>query len=186
MTSRAVVPVQTQGLTIGGTGIVASLVRMGLQGVTTYVSRFRAPLDAAMERLGSGAPVTPLAERVPRVLAVLGRALTTTLLLAGLYASWGDWGALLLLVVLIETVRVGLLPLPLGPWVQFVLRLPVVVRVAGTFVVLLMLSSALAPLVQDAETFRPVVLLTGVAMVVSFLFNPVSPLAPRARPQGAA
>jgi hypothetical protein len=130
--------------------------------------------------------VTPLAERVPRVLAVLGRALTTTLLLAGLYASWGDWGALLLLVVLIETVRVGLLPLPLGPWVQFVLRLPVVVRVAGTFVVLLMLSSALAPLVQDAETFRPVVLLTGVAMVVSFLFNPVSPLAPRARPQGAA
>jgi hypothetical protein len=47
-------------------------------------------------------------------------------------------------------------------------------------VVLLMLSSALAPLVRDAETFRPVVLLTGVAMVVSFLFNPVSPLAPRA------
>jgi hypothetical protein len=116
---------------------------------------------------------------------VLGRALTTTLLLAGLYMSWGDWGALFGLVVLLEAARVGLLPVPLGPWAELVLRLPVVVRVAGTVAVLLVLANALAPLVQGAETFRPMILLTGVSLTVSFLFNPVSPLAPRAQPEVA-
>ncbi|MGH2351835.1 MAG: hypothetical protein ACRDJN_09515 [Chloroflexota bacterium] len=186
MAAAAVIPVQTQGLTIAGAGVVASLVRMGLQGLTTYVPRLRAPVDPAVGRLGSDGPLTPLAERVPRPLAVLGRALTTTLLLGGLYASWADWGGLLLLIVLIEAARVGLLPIPLGPWAQVVQRLPVVVRVAGTLAVLLVLSNALAPFVQDAETFRPLVLLTGVAMIVSFLFNPISPLAPRARSEAVA
>jgi hypothetical protein len=182
----AVAPAQTHGVVIAAVAVVASVVRMGLQALTTFVPRFRAPLDPALERLSAGPPLTPLAERTPRPLAVLGRALATTVLLAGLYASWADWAALFGLVVLLETVRVGLVPLPLGRWAEVVQRLPLVVRVAGAFGAIALLASALTPLIDDAETFRPLILLTGMAMVVSFLFNPVSPLAPRAQPQPEA
>jgi hypothetical protein len=185
MTDQAVVPAHTQGLTIAAAALVASVARMSLQGLTTYTPRLRAALDPAMARLAASPPLIPLAERVPRPPAVLGRALATTLLLAGLYLSWAEWAVLFVLVLLIEAARVGLLPVPLGPWPKIVLGLPLVVRVAGTFVVLLLLANVLAPVVQRAETFRPLILLTGMSLLVSFIFNPISPLALRAQPEAA-
>jgi len=184
--AAAVSPLQTDGLILAVAGAVASLVRMSVQGLTTYEPRLRAAIDPAMERLGAGAPVTPTTGRLPRIFGVLGRGLAVTLLLGGLYVSWVDWFALFLLVLLIEAARVRLLPIPLGPWPGILQRVPAILRIAGTIAVTALLANALAARVQDAQTFRPLVILTGVALLVSYIFNPVSPSAPREEQEVAA
>jgi hypothetical protein len=186
MNPAAVAPAQDHGPAIAAVAVVAALGRMALQALTAYVPRVRAALDPALARLGAAPPLTPLADRTPRPLAALGRALSTALLMGGLYAAWADWAILFALVLLLEAARVGLVPVPLGRWPELSQRLPVVVRVGATFGALLVLANALAPLVADAETFRPVLLLAGASLVVSFLLNPVSPLAPRAQAEAAS
>jgi hypothetical protein len=184
--AAAVVPVQQLGPALAAAAVVASVVRLALQGMTAYLPRFRQPLDAAEARFQeaeAAGGVTPLTDRLPAALAALGRALATALLLGGIYQSWAEGIALFLLLVVIEGARARVLPVPLGPWPDLMERVPILIRLGGATLLIIYLGSTLAAAVRSAPTFRPLVLLSGLAILVYFLVNPVSP---RARPEPSA
>jgi hypothetical protein len=127
--------------------------------------------------------VTPFTDRLPAALTALGRALATALLLGGIYQSWAEGIALFLLLAVIEGARARVIPVPLGPWPDLMQRVPILIRLGGATLLIIYLGSTLAAAVRSAPTFQPLVLLSGLAILVYFLVNPVSP---RARPEPSA
>jgi hypothetical protein len=181
----AIAPLQEQGMLLASLALAAAVARVGLQGLTAFAPTYSRPLNVVERAMTEARPVTPLAERLPVAVVAAARALTSWLLLAGLYETWVDAAILGLLILLISLARHGLLRLPLGPWPDLAQRLPLLLRLAAGFFIVAYIAQLLDRQLRSAESFRPIMLLTGLALVIFYLVNPLAPIARRA-PAGAA
>jgi hypothetical protein len=87
----------------------------------------------------------------------------------------------------VRAARAGLLPVPLGPWPRWVRRVPAVVRLGVGLIVIHEVAASVLPgrLNAQAESFRPLVVLVGVAVVVFYLLVPRVPAVPPPEQQPA-
>jgi hypothetical protein len=155
---------------------VASLARMGLQTVVAAGAEERAALEALEERLQAAPPVTAVAARLPLPVLMAGTAVWSTLMLAGMLEAWWDGLLLGAVIVGLQVARAGIIGAPLRPWAQFVSRIPVPLRLAAGIVVVAVLSRvALGTLMARTNSFRPILLVTILALLVFYLLDPLHP-----------
>jgi hypothetical protein len=177
-TVEAIAPLQQGGWVLVLVAVLVSLSRMVLQGQTVSRPELGARMDAMEQRLASAPPLVPLWQRVPLWGRVAAQALVASLLLSGMMQSWFD--ALLLggLLFLIQAARSRLIAVPLGPWPALVERVPLLLRLVGGFALIFALSLLILrqQVVVASDSFRPIVLLTCVALVVMYLLAPGLPM----------
>lgn len=172
-TVAAMAPLQGNGTALVWLAGVVSLGRMAMQGLTASRPTLGARLDVLGEKLAAAPPVRPLVERVPLPVRVAGTTLWSVLLLAGMLQFWVDAVLLGVLMAVLFAARLRLLPVPLGPWPRLAERVPLLIRYAVGFGLIYVLSDAiLSGPMGNGTTFRPIVLLVGVALVVMFLLAP--------------
>ena len=172
----AMAPLQENGWVLVFIAVAASLGRMVWQGRTASHSESGARMDLLQRHLASATPVTPLTQRLSPWGGVVVQALWAALLLSGMMTSWFDAVLLGGLILLLQAARIGLVPVPLGPWPAIVGRVPLVLRLLVGLVIVFFLSR---PVLQDqlgtTESFRPFVILTCAALLVFYLLAPGSP-----------
>ncbi len=153
--------------------VVASIARMGLQGLTAFRNELGSQLDRLDEQLTSAMPVAPFATRLPHSLSIPLLAAAGTLFLAGMIQRWWEAGLLFAVLCLIRGARLGLVRLPLGRWPEVAARIPLLFRLLIT---LLLVRLVAVPFLesewQSGSTFRPFVIVTVFAMVVFYLLSP--------------
>ncbi|MGH7824992.1 MAG: hypothetical protein ACREQ7_07425 [Candidatus Binatia bacterium] len=177
-TVAAVQPLQSHGHFLVLIAVTASLARMCLQGLTAFRLDLGKRLDNFQQDLASASPVLPAADQVnPWVIAAL-RTLWATLLLSGLLTNWPDALMLGTVILFVQTARSGLIQLPIAPWRSFVQRIPVLLRlVAGSTVVYYLAQMILQWQIWHRDSFRPIVLVTGIAFLIFFALMPGVPAA---------
>lgn len=180
--AEAILGLQSHSILLATLAAAASAVRIGLQALTTYSPTYSRSLDNAQEQLTSASPLTPLVERVPVPLRVTTKAAILTLLLAGLYSFWLEGVALGVLILLVTGARQGLISVPLGRWPDLVERVPLALRFGVGLLAVFLLALPVSALLVASETFRPLVALTAVSVVVFYLLDPLAPEA-RTKPE---
>jgi hypothetical protein len=176
--AAAVEPLQQRGMAVVAVAALASLIRMVLQGHMALRSELAARVDAIQTQITSAVPVTPAAQRLPPWARVLAHTLWSTVLLSGLFESWLDALLLGALILFIQAARAGILPVPLGWWPALVERVPLLLRLVGGFVILYLFSQPiLAQQMRVTHSFRVLVVLTGIGMVILYLLAPGVPAA---------
>jgi hypothetical protein len=170
----AVIPIQVHGSMVVAAALAASIARMLLQGAVVFHPERGRRVDWLRARLSSHTNDRP-------VLAVLdpwvGTALAatwSTLLLAGTFESWAEAIILGVLVLILQAAHRRLIPVPLGPWPRLLDRLPVILRVLAAVIVAHVVSRRVleAALTSTSNSFRPVVMVVGIGLIVFFLLNP--------------
>jgi hypothetical protein len=170
---QAIAMLRTPGMILVFVAIVASIVRTMLHGMIVFRPHLGVRLDAIQNQLNLPPPISPITAQVNPWIRTVGQSLWSTLLLTGMIFFWYDAVLLGGLIFLLQAARTRLIPLPLGPWARLVQRIPLLVRMAGGIIVVYYLSrSFLEAQMRVTSSFRPIVLLTGVALVVFFLLNP--------------
>ena len=173
---QAVAMLQVHGVPLVYVALVASIVRTTLQGMTIFRPHLGSRLDTIQNQLHSAAPITPITQQVNPWVHTVGQSIWSTLLLTGMIYFWYDAVLLGTLIFLLQAARARLIPVPLGPWPALVQRVPLLVRMVGGMIVIYYLSrSFLEAQIQVTSSFRPIVLLTSVALIVFFLLNPGLP-----------
>jgi hypothetical protein len=176
-TVAAMEPLQRRLGWVVAAAVLGAAVRMAVQSSTAFHPHAAARLDRLEDRFRSAPPVQPAAERIPAPLQVAGRTALTLLLLAGMLQYWVDAVLLAALVALLHAARMRLVPVPLGRWPAVAERIPLLLRFALALVIVYLASRSV--LAQEASretaTFRPIVLLVGFAMLVTFLLAPGPP-----------
>jgi hypothetical protein len=175
----AMAPLQESGWVPVVAAVLASFGRMLLQGISASRPERTLRMDVLEQRLATDAPVVPLAQRVPPWGRVVGQALWVTLLLSGMLESWIDAFLLWALIVLIQAARAGLVSIPLGPWPRWMAKIPLLFRLITGFVAVGVLSAFVLPQVLWQFSFRPIAILTAIALVVLYLLVPGVPGVPR-------
>jgi hypothetical protein len=185
-TTEAIAPLQQGDWALVLVAVLGSLSRMVLQGQTASQPELKARVDTIEQSLVSAPPVVPLWQRIPLWGRVVAQALVVTLLLSGMMQSWLD--ALLLggLILLIQAARSRLIAVPLGPWPRLVERVPLLLRLIGGFAVVFVLSIFVLrqQMMFGDDSFRPIVILTCVALIIMYLLAPGLPTEPD-RAEGA-
>ncbi|MDR6226335.1 hypothetical protein [Desmospora profundinema] len=178
---------QVYGFWLVMIAVFISILRVYLQSLTTFRAELRKRMDRVADRfeqkLEEKPNLVPLGERLhPWIHTVLVSAMLT-LVLAGLYESWLDAFLLGAFILVLQAARARLIPVPLGKWPEWMERIPLLYRLIIGFVLLLYLSHTVLDYTFSSRsyTFRPVILLTGLAMLITFLLNPGDPK-PRPRP----
>ena len=172
---EAILGLQEHSILLATLAAVASAIRIGLQALTTYSPAHSRSLDSVQEQLTSVSPLTPLVERIPLSLRVTAKAAGITLVLAGLYSFWLEGVALGGLILLVIAARQGLISAPLGPWPGPIEKVPRVLRLGMGLLVVFLFALPVSALLETSETFRPLVMLTAVSVVVFYLLDPVAP-----------
>ncbi|HEX2035162.1 MAG TPA: pre-toxin TG domain-containing protein, partial [Chloroflexota bacterium] len=70
----AIASIQERGVILAGIGVLASVVRMALQGMTAYLRAYQMPLDAVQAYVQDARPVISLGERLPPGVVALALA----------------------------------------------------------------------------------------------------------------
>jgi hypothetical protein len=174
---EAMEPLQLYGLILVAVAFLASLARMILQGVTTFqfhrlqaLTKLEREFNTAQD---AERQVKPLIDRLPPLVQVGWRTLWATFLLAGMLQFWWDTFLLLGLIFILQAMRKRLLPVPLGPWPRIIEKVPLLIRLIISFAVISYIANNyLAPHLQGMATFRPFVVMVGVAWVITFLLAP--------------
>lgn len=166
---EAILGLQERSILLATLAAAASVLRIGLQALTTCSSAYSSYLDGVQEQLASASPVTPLVERVPLPLVVVVKAVGATLILAGLYSFWLEGVMLGVLILFVIAARRGLIPVPLGRWPDLIERVPIVLRLIVGLLVASLLAFPVSALLETSETFRPLAALVAVSLVVFYL-----------------
>ena len=175
-TNVAVAPLQHSGMALVVAAGCASLVRMALQGMTAFQGVYGERLDALEAELAAAEPVQPLVDRLPALARIAGRTLWALLLLAGMLQFWLDALLLAGIIMVLQVARERLVPVPLGPWPRFIERVPLLFRFLVGFAIIYFISDAvLAAQLRATNTFRPIVILVGLSLVLFFLLAPGLP-----------
>jgi hypothetical protein len=168
---------QDQELVVVAVAVLASMARMGLQGLTVFREPLSTKLDALQQLLLNANPVRPWTEQLSPWLLIGWTAATTTLLLSGALQTIVEGVLLFGWIGLILAVRKGMLPLPLERWYKLMRRIPLLFRLIVGFVAVKILSDPILDgMLRQTDTFRPVLYLTAVSMVVLLLLVPGIPL----------
>jgi hypothetical protein len=175
-TDAAIVPLQRDGLVVVIVATVVALVRVAIQqrGVPP------GPAAARMDRLEAELAARrmrgrPLLARVPVTIRAVARAGWATLLLSGLYFEWADALIMGLILLGFTLARAGVVRLPLGRWPEIAAQLPVLLRLGLAFAIVFLIGNLTIDLITGSETFRPLVVITGVSLAVFFLLIPPAP-----------
>lgn len=168
---------QTSGL---GFSLIAALAAVG-----RFILQARAVTEdgpatqrvaAIATQMNAAQPVQPLADRVPILVRIAARTLWAVLLLAGLMTDVIDAVILGGIVAVLQLIRAGFISVPLGRWPQRAQRIPLLLRLAAGFALIWFISLQLEGfLIDTAQDFRPLALLTGLSMVVFLLLVPPVP-----------
>lgn len=155
----------------------ASLLRVVLQIATTMIPTWGGRLDYWVARLHMVEPVEPIGARFPPWVRIAASALASTLLLAGMYSHWLDALAVGCVTLAILAARSGLLPLRFERWAAVVERVPLVSRLLLGLVMIRFLAGKIltSRTLTAAKTFRPVLVVTVLAMLLLFLLSPGLP-----------
>ncbi len=173
---QAIAVLQQRGMILVYVALIASVVRMMVQSLTVIRPHFRARIDAIEEALFSVPAVTPITQYLHPWIRTAGQAIWSTLLISGMVFLWYDAVLLGILIFLLQAARARLIPVPLGRWPLLVQRIPLLVRmVIGSLVIFYLARSFLEAQMRVTNSFRPVVLLTGISLIIFFLLNPGLP-----------
>ncbi|PTM57536.1 hypothetical protein C8J48_0084 [Desmospora activa DSM 45169] len=178
---KAVETFQVYGFWLVFVAVFISLFRVYLQSLTTYQRELRKRIDTLErtfeQRLMEKPEVIPLRDRLHPWVHTILVSVMLTLVLSGLYESWIDAILLSSFILFLQAARIRLIPVPLGKWPQWIERVPLLYRLIIGFVVILFLSHQIMNFFYSSslQTFRPVILLTGLAMFIAFLLNPGNP-----------
>lgn len=167
-------PLQRDGLWIVRVAILATLLRLALLWLAWRRRRFAERLQSVEVALAE--PLTDhtsAVARVGEVRAALLVAAVTTLVLAGMIATW--WVAALFFVefLLLRLLTADVVRLPIEPWRRLLDRVPLLFRLAIALIVV----QALAAVVLDekAQSFTPMALYVAGALAVFVVLMPGQP-----------
>lgn len=175
----AVVTLQEYGFVLIIAALATSAGRIYLQSLTAYDSPYSQRVDALEQRLAirfdEAGPVTPMISgRLSPLTRCTANALLLTLLLSGLYEHWIDAVILFVFSFGIQGIRHGVIPVSLGRWPRWIEGFPLLYRMSAGFLIILLITRQVLNYFMSTyqTTFRPVTLLTGLAMVILFILNP--------------
>jgi hypothetical protein len=179
---EAIETFQVYGVWLIVAAIVSSAARLYLQHRTTYHPYCRSRLEQVEQQLqhtfASVNEVKPWAERFTPWGRTIALSALLTLLLSGLYASWLDALILGTFIFVLQAARMRLIPVPLGKWPQWMERIPLLYRLVFSFLIILFLTRTVLNHYFSSwgstsqESFTPVIVLTGLSMLIVFLLNP--------------
>ncbi|WP_199624426.1 hypothetical protein [Paenibacillus alkalitolerans] len=172
-TVRAMAPLQQHGMVIVVIAVTASAARMVIQGWTAFEANLSSKLDPLQERLLSAPVVQSLTENLNKWFLLIAATIWSCLLLSGVYQSFFDAVVIAGVTFCLLGIRKGVIPLPLGFWARLMERIPLLIRLGiGFFIVHYLSQTLLAGLMGQTNTFRPVLYLTVVSMIIIFLLTP--------------
>jgi hypothetical protein len=173
-TKLAVAPLQQHGGTVVAWAVAVALARMAIQAATVVRSDLAARLDAAQAPLRAAGPVRRARRRLHPWIAAVAATAGTILLLAGIMETWEEAVALGAVILAVRAARAGLVPVPLGPWPRLARQVPAVVRLGVGLIVIHEVAASVLPgrLNAQAQSFQPLVVLVGVAVIVFYLLVP--------------
>lgn len=174
-TVAAMTPLQLNGMWVLMVAVLASALRMCLQGMTASRPDLGARLDELQERLAVSASIAPLDQRLPSWLTALGGAVWSTLILAGLLQSWLDWLLLSGAILFVYGARSGWIPIRLGAWSALMQRIPVLLRLTAGMLLIRFLAGMLLPDMIRQQSFRPMLLITILAIFMIYFLTPPAP-----------
>jgi hypothetical protein len=172
----AVAPLQKYGWVVVCAAAVAAVIRAFLQAKAASDADLAERVDAWDEQWVLAAPPASITDQWNPWVLLSVQAGWSTLLLSGMMSHWLDALVLGALLLVTRAAQAGAIKIPLGGWPQLVTRAPALVRLAVGLVVI----SYLARQVMESQryssgSFRPILILTGLAMVILYLLNPTLP-----------
>jgi hypothetical protein len=174
--AEAVVPLQGWSWLLVLVGVVASVGRMCAQRLTVERPALRACVDRWQAQFTGVMPAPPLPQRIAPWLRAIVAFLWSTFMLSGLFQTWSDPLLLAPVILLLQAARAGAITIPLGRWPQSMERLPLLARLSGGVVlVLIIMRLGLRQDMLSHESFRPVTVLTAITLVIFFLLVPARP-----------
>lgn len=175
--AKATVPLQHYEWVIIFVAIVIAAVRMLLQGMTAFHSEVGKPLEELERELRDLPPVKSLEDLLNPWFLTAFATLWSILLIAGVYKSWIDPVLIGALIFVLLAVRRQLIPVPLGVWPKLMDKIPMLIRLVFGFILIKIISSAiLVHMMRTTDTFRPLLLMTAVSMLIIFLLTPQLPV----------
>jgi hypothetical protein len=174
--AEATVPLQQYEWVVIFVAIVIAAIRMLLQGMTAFRSEVGKPLEQLERELKELPLVRSLGERMsPWFLAALA-ASWSVLMISGVYKTWIDPVFIGALIFVLLAVRQRLIPVPLGAWPKLMEKIPLLLRLVVGFILIKIISSAiLENMMHTTDTFRPLLLMTALSMLIIFLLTPQLP-----------
>jgi hypothetical protein len=171
-TAAAAVPLQQDGVYVVMVAAAASMVRILLE--AWLAGRPTNDPILVVEQAGRALSSTqPLSERLPAAARIGLRAGWTVLMFSGMYGGWGDASIILALVAVLSAIRFQIIRIPLLRWSRLMDRIPVLVRIlAGTALVYVIAYRLLLVDMRTNPTFRPLLIVTGLSLILFFVLNP--------------
>jgi hypothetical protein len=150
---------------------------MLLQGMTAFRSEVGKPLDELERELRELPPIEPLGDRINPWFSTAAATLWSVLMIAGVYKSWIDPILIGALILVMLAMRKQLIPLPMGFWAAWMDKIPLLVRLVIGFILIKIIASALLEnMMRTTDTFRPLLLMTALSMLIIFLLTPQLPV----------
>jgi hypothetical protein len=168
----AMLLLQESSWVIVGVALLASITRMVLQGRAASMTPISTRMDELERPLATATPVPSLIGHLPPLGTSIAASLWATLMLSGMMESWLDAVLLGGLILAVQAARAGIIPVPLGPWARTMERIPVVVRLIGGLILLYFISVSVLSSQLAQLSFRPIVQLTSLGIVVLYLLIP--------------
>ncbi|MEF3304120.1 hypothetical protein [Paenibacillus sp. GYB003] len=171
---ESVATLQKDGIILVAFAVLASVIRMNMQGMTASRPELGSRLDAVQERLAAAPPVSPVSiRRYPWARSAM-RAIGTTLMLSGIYSRWLDGVFMGVFLLLLQAARDGTIRVPLGKWPDIAGKIPLLLRLASGMLIIYLTSGAILELFEKNRTidFRPLLLQTAFALLVLYALNP--------------
>jgi hypothetical protein len=176
--AEASVPLQQYEWVVVFAAVVTAAFRMLLQGMTAFRSEVGRPLDELERELRELPPVDSLGDRINPWISTAAGALWSVLMIAGIYKSFVDPILIGALIFVLLAIRKQLIPVPLGLWAKWMEKIPLLFRLAAGFILIKIIASALIEnMMRTTDTFRPLLLMTALSMLVIFLLTPRLPVA---------
>lgn len=174
--SQATVPLQQYEWVVIFVAVITAAIRMLLQGMTAFRSEVGKPLDELERELRELPPVKSLSDRVNPWFSAAAASLWSVLMIAGVYKSWIDPILIGALILVMLAMRKQLIPLPMGVWAKWMDKIPLLVRLVIGFILIKIIASALLEnMMHTTNTFRPLLLMTALSMLIIFLLTPQLP-----------
>jgi hypothetical protein len=173
-------PLQEHGWILVIVSVLASLLRMISQSRTARQEELGRRLDLHQVRLLFAPPEDPLVRQLPQQVRVLASATWSTLLLAGMLANWLDAMLLWLFVLGLGAARSSSTRSLFSAGWAYLERVPLLVRVAVGLLILWLLSNpVLSWFLPRTGSFRPILGLAVLGMLILGLLNPPQPTGAR-------
>lgn len=172
---------QEYGYVLVTLAVLASLLRVYLQSRTVFDKTLSERMDQIEQKADrvftKAKPVKPIGDYFHPWVKTVALTLVMAVTLSGLYELW--WDALILsaFILVIQAARSRLIHIPLGKWPYWMARIPVLYRLIIAFLLILYFSKSIIEYYYSGyqQTFRPVIVMTGLAMVFVYLLTPMLP-----------